>query len=409
MRDEIERRSTRWRQQRWLMDAVVQTIGVEWDQARLAHYSRPGGGDAAADFRAAGARMKKFSDIHREFRAAAKRRQGKAEAYEAADRLVAARESYIAASLLWAAARWPLYEVDDKYRDYESNMIACYDKYIAYAPRPIERVEIPFGDKTIPGLLHLPRAPEDGERFPCILNIGGMDGCKENVVAMYGDKALERGIAVLALDGPGQGECPARGIFVTATNHREAGIAAVDFVAQHPAIDADRIVLRCTSFGTYYGTQAAAGLGDRIKGISTAFIVHEPGCSTIFNAASPTFRMRYMFMAGHTDEDAFDAYIKDYDLRNVAGDVRCPYLIIAGEDDELSPIEYTYDLYERLKSPKKLVVYEGGKHNLGAASSVTQGENAPNLIADWIQDRIEGKPMSDEHILVDMYGQSQPR
>lgn len=356
------------------MDAVLETIGVEWDQARLAHYSKVAGSEAAAVFRAAGARMKKFSDIHREFREAARRIQAKAERHEATGHTVAARETYITTALLWAAARWPLYEVDARYRDYEAAMIACYDKYIAFAPRPVERVEIPVAGHSLPGLLHLPRQPGGGERFACVLNVGGMDGCKENVVAMYGDAMLERGIAVLALDGPGQGECIAREIHLTATNHREAGIAAIDWMQDHPAIDADRIAIRATSFGTYCTRLAAAALGDRIKGLAGAFVVHEPGWDTIFNAASPTFRMRFMFMAGIDDDDAFDSYLQDFDLRAVVGDITCPVVIVAG------------------------------------ASSVTLGDSPGNLINDWLADRLAGAPMdAHEHVLVDMYGNGHER
>ena len=43
MRAKVERRSKRWSQQRWLLDTVLATIGVEWDQERLAHYARPAG------------------------------------------------------------------------------------------------------------------------------------------------------------------------------------------------------------------------------------------------------------------------------------------------------------------------------------------------------------------------------
>ncbi len=41
MRAQTQRRSTRWYRQRRLMDAVVETIGIEYDQARLAPPARP--------------------------------------------------------------------------------------------------------------------------------------------------------------------------------------------------------------------------------------------------------------------------------------------------------------------------------------------------------------------------------
>ena len=101
MRGDINRRSLRWSQQRWLLDTVVETIGIEWDQARLAHYAAPAGAAAGAVFRAAGARIKKFSDAHREFAAAGRQIRERAEGYEEEGRLVPARESFLTASLLW--------------------------------------------------------------------------------------------------------------------------------------------------------------------------------------------------------------------------------------------------------------------------------------------------------------------
>lgn len=64
------------------MDTVVETIGIEWDQERLAHYARPAGPAAAGVFRPACAWMKKFTDAHRGFATAGKRVQGLAKQYE---------------------------------------------------------------------------------------------------------------------------------------------------------------------------------------------------------------------------------------------------------------------------------------------------------------------------------------
>ncbi len=36
----------------------------------------------------------------------------------------------------------------------------------------------------------------------------------------------------------------------------------------------------------------------------------EPGCNTIFEEASPTFKKRFMWMANYTDEDKFDGFVK---------------------------------------------------------------------------------------------------
>ncbi|MBV9119533.1 MAG: alpha/beta hydrolase [Chloroflexi bacterium] len=399
-----ETRMRRWQEQRWILDAIVQTVGVEWDQARLAYTMAPAGVDAVPDFMAVRMRVKKYNDIDREFASAARRRQDKARRYEEEGRLVSAGESYFIAALLWSAARWPIFENSADVIAYNDQMVGCYEKYIAFARHPIERVEVPFEGKSLPGYLHLPHAPAPGERFPCVLSVDGMDASKEIMCSMYGDKWLERGMASFCLDGPGQGECCVRDIHVTATNHMDAGKAAFEWLATHPAIDADRIVVSGVSFGSYFGTQIAAALGDRVKGCAVQLVCHEPGGNSIFNMASPTFKLRFMYMAGIDDEAEFDAFAKDFDIMRQAASLKCPYLVLAGEHDELSPIEHTYRLFDAIQVPKKLVVYEAEKHGIGGAMSAQLGDNPNVILADWLRDRADGKPMQSERVFIDSTG-----
>ena len=204
--------------------------------------------------------FRSFSDMHREFGAAGRRREIKAENFDKQGRKVAARESYFIAAMLYSAARWPIFENNKYSIDYNTRMVACYDKFAALMNRPIERAEIPFGGpgQFMPGYLHLPREPKPGEKFPCVIGIDGMDGSKEIMCSMYGDKFIERGMANFIYDGPGQGECTIQNLFVTEDNHMPAALAVYEWLAKHPHIDKDRIVLWGISFGSYFGLQAAA-------------------------------------------------------------------------------------------------------------------------------------------------------
>jgi len=402
----IERRTTRWQQQRWVLDAVIKAVGPEWDQGRIASKSKPGGETAEKDFRAAARRMRKFDDMHREFASAARKREARAKAFEDQGRFVSAGESYIAAALLWASACWPIFEANETLHAYEARMNACYAKFIKYAPHPIEKVEVPFGKKSLPGYLHLPRRPAAGEKFPCVISIGGMDGSKENMVSIYGDRFLARGLAVLAIDGPGQAESASRGIFFTPTNFGEAGLAIHKFLSGKKSIDIDKLAIRSSSFGSYFGSVAAAALGDKIKGYAVAGVCHEPGCHTIFNMASPTFKARFMFMSGYDDEAAFDRFCKTIDLRPFAPKIKAPYMVVAGENDQLSPIEHTEALFEMMTAPRRLVIYEGANHSVADAPSVDNGDEKNSLIADWLLDRINGKPFPSERVWVTSSGQA---
>jgi fermentation-respiration switch protein FrsA (DUF1100 family) len=400
----VERRVTRWQQQRWLLDLAIRTVGPEWDQGRIASKSRPGGEVAQADFAAAAKRMRRFDDMHREFANQARKREAKADFYESEGRLVTAREHYMSAALLWASACWPIFEASPALHRYEERMNRCYAKFIKLAPHPIERVEIPFAKKHLPAYLHLPRQPGKNERFPCVISIGGMDGSKENMVSMYGDRFLERGLAVLAVDGPGQAESIARGLVFTESNFGPAGLAMHAFLAKHKAIDETRLAIRSSSFGSYFGTVAAAALGKKIKGYAVTGVCQEPGCHTIFNNASPTFKARFMFMSGYEDEAKFDRFCKKIDLRPFAPKIAAPYMVIAGENDQLSPIEHTEALFDLIKAPKRLVIYEGANHSVADAPSVSNGEDKNSLLADWLLDRIHDMPFDSERVWVDSAG-----
>lgn len=406
MTDSVDTRMKRWQAQRWLMDTVIATIGVEWDQPRLGYMSAPAGPEAAAEFRGVGARIKKIADFDREFANAARRREARALQYEQDGRLVAARENYMIAALLWASARWPIFEANDTLIGYEERMNHCYAKFAEHAPHPVEIVKIPLDGKEMPAYLHLPHEPAEGETFPCVVSIPGMDSSKENGVSMYGDAYLQRGCAVLTIDGPGQGECCTIGIHVTERNHMDAAVATYDWLAAHPAIDSTRIAVRGTSFGTFWGLQWAAALGDKIKGLGVSGVCHEPGCDTIFNQATPSFKLRYMFMSDYESEAEFDTFAQKLDLRPIVGDIACPVLIVAGEEDQLSPVEHSHELFGRIKTPKKMVVYEGANHSISDSMSNRLGENRNTLVADWLADRIADKPMASETVFIDSTGRS---
>lgn len=407
MRAKTERRVQRWNDQRWLLDSVIQAIGMEWDQPRLNYTLYPGGPDAMGDFRGVGLRVRKFADMHRELAAAARRRELRAEQFEREGRFVSASESYFIASLLWSAARWPIFENNEKSVHYNARTVACYDKYAKYATRPVTRIEVPFGrGKHLPGYLHLPREPRPRERFPCVISLDGMDGSKEILCSIYGDKFLERGFANFIYDGPGQGECTVSEIFVTPTNHMDAARAVLRELLKHPHVDPERLVVTGVSFGSYFALQAAAALGDRVKGAAVSMVCHEPGGHAIMNMASPSFKMRFMYMAGFEDERKFDAFMRKFTLLPQAGRIKCPVLIQGGEDDELSPIEFSHALVDKIRTPKKFVIYEGERHAMGGGTAAQLGENWFTMLVDWCVDRVSGKPAPNERVFINALGQA---
>src|SRR5262249_60922264 len=105
------------------------------------------------------------------------------------------------------------------------------------------------------------------------------------------------------------------------------------------------------------GTTAAPG-EPRYRACAVSAPCHEPGWHTIFEEASPTFKMRFMYMANHTDEAKFDEFRKSLTWEGRAEKIRMPYLCAAGGHDELSPLENNPRLPQAIKGPERFVGYQ---------------------------------------------------
>ncbi len=398
-------RVKRFEEQRWLLDNIIRANGIDWDQPRSLYLSGPCGVEAGADFAAIRMRVQKMADIGPAFETTAKRREGKAREAESAGNRVTARDNYFMAAIHWGAAQWPYDENDETNIAYNRKKRECYLAYARLADHKVEAVWLPFKDSALPAWFHLPPGYAGG-KIPVAIVIPGMDSYKEVSVALYGDRWLNRGIAVLAIDGPGQYEAPMVGVNVSMENWLATGKIAVDWLVQRPEIDADRIGVTGTSFGSFFGTLVAAS-EPRIRACAVISTCLEPGCHTIFEEASPTFKKRFMYMSGFTDEKKFDEFCTTLTWEGHIEKIRCPYLCVAGEAEELSPLEHAERLVRQLKGPKQLVVYQDSRHSVGNVPAANLGPFPPILVADWLAARLDRKPFASERWYVQANGQIQ--
>jgi dienelactone hydrolase len=362
----------------------------------------PCGFEGLGDFAAIRQRVQKYDDIAPAFEAVARRREARAREAQAVGQNVWARENYFIAAVLWAGAMWPIDSANDQILAYNKKKRECYEAYAKLADHRVETAWIPFQGKALPGWFHLPPGYQGG-RIPAVWSILGMDGCKEAGVALYGDRFLSRGIAVLAIDGPGSYESPLLGIYASVPNWQQAGRAIYAWLANRAEIDPGKIAIVGASFGSFYGTVAGAA-EPRHAAVAASGTCLEPGCNTIFNLASPTFKKRYMFMAGIHDEAKFDIFMKTLTLEGVADKIKMPYFIIAGESDELSPLKFTDRQFKAMTAPRFLAVYQDSRHSVGGIPSAILGPSPSALLADWIAARFAGKSFSSERWFVDATG-----
>jgi dipeptidyl aminopeptidase/acylaminoacyl peptidase len=393
----------RWTEQRWILDNTIRAVGIEWDQPRLGNYATACGPLSAGDLAAIRQRVQKYADITPAFEAAARRREAVARLAEADGHAVTAGDSYYMASVFWAASQWTLLVNDAHNRNNNARKRACFLAYAKHADHRVEAAWIPLpGGKAIPGWLHLPYG-YGGGRVPAVVSIPGMDGFKESNVALLGDRWLSRGIAVLVIDGPGQYESVLLDIPFTMPAWKSTGKAAYEWLRKRAEIDAARIGLLGNSFGSFFATIAAAW-EPRYRAVAVSSICLEPGAETIFEQASPTFKRRFMYMAGIDEEDRFDRFRRTITWKGHAGRIRMPYLCVAGERDELCPLVWAERMMEELRGPKQLVVYRESRHTVGNVPSAVLGPPPPVLVADWMQDRLSGKPLASSRWFVDASG-----
>ena len=392
----------RWTEQRWLLDNVIQANGIDWDQPRSIYWNVPCGMEAGADFAAIRQRVRKYADCSGAFEATARRREANARAAQAGNDLVTARDNYFMAAIHWGAAQWPIDENNEKNLFYNQKKRECFTSYAKIADHRVEPVSIPLDGKALPAWFHLPPSYSGG-RIPVVVFVPGMDSFKEASVWLYGDPNLNRGFAVLAMEGPGQYECPTLGIYMTMEGWDATGRACFEWLAKRPEVDPERIAISGRSFGSFAGTIAAAG-EPRYRACAVSASCHEPGWHTIFQEASPTFKMRFMYMANFTDEQKFDEFRKTLTWEGRAEKIRMPYLCAAGEHDELSPLENTERLLKAVQGPKRFVVYQDSRHATAGVPSTNLGPSLPALVADWLAARFRGDPFPSERWFVDATG-----
>jgi dienelactone hydrolase len=381
-------------EQEWMYDRLIRANGPDFYWPMTEETLCAVGMDAAGDIRAVRSSVKKFADITREMARVGEKREAMARKAEREGHLVTARENYFTAAAFYTMAQGPIHADDDPVNlSLSARKNACYGKFVGLAAHRVETVEIPFEGKSLPGYLHFP--PNASGRVPCVVFLGGLDNFKEMLVASQGDKLLTRGMAVLAFDGPGQNEARiSRKICCTADNFIAAGKSAMDFLRARRDIDPDRIGIAGISMGSFWLTQIVAH-DPRYAAAAGFYICHESGMNTILNRAIPVFKDRYMWMAGCDDEAAFDEFAKKLTLEGLGARIKCPYLIVAGEDDDLSPIEHSYKLYDEIAGPKTIVVYKGEVHG------VSDNLDVRAMIADWMKDRLDGKPLESRRILME--------
>ena len=270
---------------------------------------------------------------------------------------------------------------------------SCMDAVIGLAEHKIQRLNIPFEGKTLPALFH-----SRSESDPLLIYIPGMDGTKEtSSIGPLAEPFISRGFQVLAVDGPGQGEARTlQGIRLKKGNYLTALKTVLNDLSQQGLWAGDDAWVIGSSLGTRWALELASN-DDRIKAVA---LLHAAfgDLGPLIYSAPPRFHKVLKYMTGLDDDDLDDFIRTDQLMSSVK--VSCPTLVCIGEFDPLTSIGEARDLYQNnLGGPKQLVVLEDAFHGSEGVASLI-GMNGTDLAADWISDRIQGKPFESAELLI---------
>ena len=259
-------------------------------------------------------------------------------------------------------------------------MVECHDRVLEYMEPKVEKVKIPFEGTNILGLFSAPRG--EGP-FPVVIILPGLDSTKET---RHQRKApyLRRGLAVLSLEGPGQGEVSQR--LKIRPDYEVAASAAIDYLETRPDVDATRIGIFGMSMGGYYAPRSAA-FEPRIKACVGNCGAYNYAECFIVDSRPAVSREAFLHYTGTKTEEEALQFAKRISLEGVAEKITCPLLVLHGKLDPLVPWEQGKRIVDEASSlDKQFVLYEEGIHSTSNVSY----QSGP-LTVDWLSQKLGGK------------------
>ncbi len=259
------------------------------------------------------------------------------------------------------------------------------------------RVEIPYRDVHLAGLLVRAEGAPPDARLPLLVMLNGLDCTKEMLYPNpFTRQITARGVSVLYLDQPGSGEA-LRLFGMEAVADTEAWASpVVDYLETRADVDPQRIGLAGVSLGGYYCPRAVAfeprfALGAVWGANHDWGEIQQRRQQREGENPVPHYWKHVMWVWGAKDIDEFMHTASTVTLEGVLDRITVPFLVTHGEGDRQIPLSYASRTYDQLvNSPdRELKIFT---HESGGVEHVSLDNmsNAGAYIADWIAERLGG-------------------
>ncbi|MGZ6388233.1 MAG: alpha/beta hydrolase family protein [Ktedonobacterales bacterium] len=326
-----------------------------------------------SDFNATLARIRTWSQWLTEWAKTARGYEDLAQEAERRGRALTAAEAWRRAALCWHFGKFVFMEDPELALTAQRRLAEDYQRGMWALEPPAERVEIPYGTVRMAALLRLPAGVE---RPPVVMMLPGLDSTKEEIQTTA-DYFLRRGLATLAVDGPGQGETEE--LLHIEPAYEWAAQAVMEWIMGRGTLHHERVGVFGVSLGGYYAVRTAAF----VPGIKAA--VDLAGLYSMaehWDERPPMTRATFTRRSGAADEAEGRERAKAMTLAGATQHVRCPLLIVHGTRDTIVPFSDAERIHAEI-STSELAAFEGSNH--GCTDRVFASRS---LMADWLAERL---------------------
>jgi 2,6-dihydroxypseudooxynicotine hydrolase len=260
-----------------------------------------------------------------------------------------AGEHFVRAAMYYHFAKFVFVQDPLQMRAAHKKAVECYTSALPLMRPPGERVAIgPYV-----GVLRKP----DAGRSPVLVMAPGLDSTKEEL-HVYEEPFLARGIATLAIDGPGQGEAEYE--VPICGDYERAASVVVDWIEKRSDVDAKRVAMWGVSLGGYYAPRAAAFE----KRFRACIALSGPfDWAEIWDALPDLTRDTFRARSHSASQAEAKQKASALTLRDAAARITCPIFIVAGRQDRLVPAAHAERLAKSVAGPVELLMVEDGGHN----------------------------------------------